>query len=595
MIGFKIADDFLSLPPDTSITITLQNPIFAENGIIPGSYSIPFNVPVNEQNIPLLGRQHVVESTARFPRSILAHLFLKGTPWMQGELKIRKVNGSKYNVNFQSGIRNLGADFRDKRIRELVDQTYTVNTNLYYKRIILQNKTGETGPYTITVNGESFTFDTLQEFQPAIDALEDVSCFYYPDGWTDDTHALYIQGQPAWDPLTPIGVKVDDESRYNVILDAVDDFFADYIAWLQQYNSDTPPDDVIRFPMMENRGAYKEGVTYGIINNQLSNTYVGNGVSDWISVNASSLSPCVMLRHVLDKIEEFGNVKLKGEFIDDYTLQTLIFWNGNSLDVPLETLGDNRPLIFWRRVFNVNEFVPDLTVGELIKGLQTFFNLEVRYDASNRTIWMNFRDNIVTNRAYVDLTDRSGPVLDFENEESEGLTLKSKADTADKYIRTGELDPDTPLVIGEGKLQIESILSSVPNGLHNASNEVFRPPQVEMEFREDFAARLMFYRGRQESATGKTYIAASQDTDTHSLAWTTDTGLYYTYWKNYVRFLLNRGHIERTINFHVKDLINLDWTRKIRIDRVNYLINTISLNVSMRGVKASKVTLYRVQ
>jgi hypothetical protein len=103
MNGIKVNGEFLELFPDANVDITLRNPIFADDQIIPGSYSIPFNIPFGEsspKNTRILGNLQVIENVSRL-RETDAYCFYDGLKFKKGKLVIGDIDhqARKLEVN----------------------------------------------------------------------------------------------------------------------------------------------------------------------------------------------------------------------------------------------------------------------------------------------------------------------------------------------------------------------------------------------------------------------------------------------------------------------------------------------------------------
>src|SRR5690349_17270335 len=102
MIGIQVGTEFLDLNKETVIDLKLINPIFADDNIIPGSYSLPFTVPggdVSPKNAALLGSPDVLSvSTAK--KILDAKLYYDGVLYKRGKIKVGKVSGDTISINF---------------------------------------------------------------------------------------------------------------------------------------------------------------------------------------------------------------------------------------------------------------------------------------------------------------------------------------------------------------------------------------------------------------------------------------------------------------------------------------------------------------
>lgn len=139
MIGIeKISTgEFLDLFPDTKIDLELNNPIFADDDIIPGSFTFPFRVPGSEKsfnNAKLLGNPDVPSARSTFD-PYGWRMWLDGVPWFVGKLKIESANASEINIKMNFGLTTVSDDIKTKRIRDIVDEVIVMASNSFTKRV----------------------------------------------------------------------------------------------------------------------------------------------------------------------------------------------------------------------------------------------------------------------------------------------------------------------------------------------------------------------------------------------------------------------------------------------------------------------------
>jgi len=117
---------------------------------------------------------------------------------------------------------------------------------------------------------------------------------------------------------------------------------------------------------------------------------------------------------------------------------------------------------------------------------------------------------------------------------------------------------------------------------------------------DKFSTRFIFYNGISTNSSGTSYPQASYRSTGFSLKledsiiFIGEKGVVKTRWKEYLRFLINRKTVKYDLNYHFKDLVNIDFESKYRIDGINYLIKSIDATLTMRGISPAKATLYTV-
>jgi hypothetical protein len=304
------------------------------------------------------------------------------------------------------------------------------------------------------------------------------------------------------------------------------------------------------------------------------------------SENYTSLAPFLKLRHVIESIAAYFNISIEGDFLstEDYT-KALIFPH-DTLDSKQLYVGEDE-FIFWRPSFNLSELVsPDLKAIDLLKALQTRYSLAIYYDEARRILILNTRESIFTNRNYTDITKNVSPEQNVEESFKAGIRLEAETEKDDKFASQDEysVGMEEELVI---PTPISGILSTKP------FPEV---PQVNMEFPAT-SVRFVFENGMvtetktegTRSTTTVTYYQA-----TNSLpSYTNDfEGLYPTFWKQYLRFLMRRRKVHFQATLTLNDIININWERKYRIGEINCFISEADIILSTKGIQPAQLNMF---
>lgn len=124
--------------------------------------------------------------------------------------------------------------------------------------------------------------------------------------------------------------------------------------------------------------------------------------------------------------------------------------------------------------------------------------------------------------------------------------------------------------------------------------------------KNDFSLRLLFYRGLQTGYlvdnSPMTYpMATSLDKDydyssigNYTLAIDGENGIYQKWGKKWLDFKQNTRIIEKNVRLTQTDIQNLDFSRKKRINNVNYLLAKIDFTDTMQGMKIAACLFYKV-
>jgi hypothetical protein len=121
--------------------------------------------------------------------------------------------------------------------------------------------------------------------------------------------------------------------------------------------------------------------------------------------------------------------------------------------------------------------------------------------------------------------------------------------------------------------------------------------------KNEFSARLLFYRGMFNDSDGIPYPLGSSDvyeyngqkiTDAnHSLHWDGQYGLYENFHKDYVYWLMN---IAKFVKFkkHLTplDLFNLDFSKKYHAFNFNMLIKEVRVTLTPTAIRTAEIDAY---
>ncbi len=586
MIGIKINGEFPDIFPDTAISLKLVNPVFADDTIIPGSYSLPFDIPGGESsdnNARIINHPDVIENTTGRFEFDDAELHIDGLLYKTGTLLIQQAEGGKYSANFRFSLKNIRSDFKRYKIRDLVDEDIIITSADYYKKAVVKYGVGVSSPYKLIVNGDTYEGATLGDLATAIDASVYLAASYVNTGSTFGVSGDRVEVEPAVLPTMvsqEFTVKFDSEQDVDgsdIVSDPQTTFLTAYAAWLDLFYG-VPPKDYLFIPMMRN---FITGEIDDMINEVTATGYDFGRLTD-IPQKGEPYMPFVTLKRVFDTIEtEFG-ITFKGTFFDDPEYPKALWYHTKSMWTDMEYI-KGVEYRFYDDAFNVRDLVPDINIEELLKGLQQKHNLSVIISDTGREITINYRKATVLAKGYTDWTAISGAIDPVNYKETHsGIRLEGAVDDND------ELDEKDNYSIGNPGKVISSIIGSINNDF---SIDGFDMPHVNQAYDSDFIPRLFFYVGITDNA-GLDYQEASyKGMETHYGG----TGaLGESQWKDYLRFLMNKKVIPVTVELEYRHLNVIDWEEKVMIDGIRYFIKSIDVKLTAHGIEPAKVELYKV-
>ncbi len=159
MISIKVNNTFLELNSDTRINIKRKNPIFGDGKVIPGSYSIPFEIPIGEAspaNSQTFEHLDIIENAECFD-TIQAELYIDKVLYQIGDLKISGVDDFSITTNFVFGFETLSESIKDRTLRDIITEEIVLFSDTAYQKEVTLNYDIENTDIVLTINGNTYT------------------------------------------------------------------------------------------------------------------------------------------------------------------------------------------------------------------------------------------------------------------------------------------------------------------------------------------------------------------------------------------------------------------------------------------------------
>ena len=605
MIGVNINGTFADLAEDTSVQVELFNPIFNDGDVIKGSSSMPFNVPggnKSELNSRLLKNPDVIENVES-SNSIDSTLFFSGIPWKRGILRTKGFDKNTIQANYIFGLATVAEDFKTVKLRDIVTGVQTIHTNQLTKGFYIKNNVAFGGGLKIKINGKEITATSLADLRFKINQNEqenkvtalDIVSGTTPGGAAAPACYVFVNtmlGGDDHDPTWPISVA------------AIEDTETEKAKWyieplsMTSYNSAitnfaNPANTVLKFPLLFNDKLFGDAPNpkpNNIINGWNSTGYLLNTISNgsFLVNNRTSFQCFIKLRYVLDVIEAAFGVEFEGDWITDADTANMLIDNSACLDVSVPYIG-NTNFIFIKRSFSLSELVPDITVVAFLKALQNRYNLAMYQNEYNGKIVLRKREPIAKQTTYTDITALSSPVLSIEDQRLTGIRLSAKIDENDSKALTDEY------VTGEVEEEIKTDISGLgaesTTGQVDGETGTVMGPSISRKAGEKFGFRIFYSKGSVNNGTF-TYQGASINATAYDERFSGANGLYEKNWKAWLAKRISRRVVNLEVSFPFRTIRSIEYDLKHRFDRKNFLIYSISVQLSMDGIKVSKVKLY---
>jgi hypothetical protein len=605
--------DFLDTLPDTSISIKLENPILGDGEkLSPGSYSMPFEIPagrLSEKNSAQLNHPDVIENNEPY-KPLTATLYVSSDavnapiPFKSGNLKTQSVSGDKAQVYFTFGLNSISESFKTARLRDMVDEVFTIPSTSSVVKSVRVKKLWSSGNHSITINGRTYTDDSISGLGVLINDYFTAnmipnSGLLLPWSSLNGGDIVITMATIATDflgfdqivhstdifaPLT-INIDADDRMNWELIPFDMTTYYNGFRTFLNGYLSGAYPNDKIRFPFMLNAGLYGEPIkTTEFINGRDNNGILTNAAptgSNLQAKNINSLQPFVMLKYLFDRIATMFSFEYEGDFYSSLADQPRLIDNSVTLDVPMEFIGDTK-LIFWRNQFNLSELVPDVTVVDFLKGIQSRYNMSVYVNEVTKKVRLQTKESMAKSADYSDVTSISGPVKGIEDLGISGFTIRVNKEENDTF------SAEESRVIGEGDVEIPVLCGRIQKTktvLVNGGQ--VKAPYVSRKNADGFGLRVFHYAGIKNN--GKfSYAAADINGTTINESLSDDpVNIYSKYWQYWLMFMRNRLSVKTSIQLPLRTLLQLDWEKKHRFDRTNYLIKSIDLRITNKQLTVS--------
>lgn len=627
MIGIKLEGDneYLDTLQDTEIELQLENPLFGDaERLSPGSLSIPFNLPGGEaspKNAGKFNNPDVIANVETYTK-LKAGLFYSDVPYKSGTIKARVSNGKNtIETNFFFGLNAISEEFKKAKLRDVLNENIVIDATGITKEIYV--KYIGSGDVTLIVNGKSYTATTLLDVCALINTDNDASLdsnqfvpfaqyittgttpvggfaqpfakiwlrkyYSYYDPFLMLTFYLY---QENVDPLAELSVSVPDDEVLDYIWDTWDmaAYYAAFATFLDGYITGTYPTDKFRFPAVFNANLYdgellKDGEGINLVDG--SGDMIRNYAAADRAVN--SIQPFLRLKWVLEKIATRFGFTLDGDFYTHAKLPNMLLDNSVTLDVPQQFIY-NRKFVFWRRSFNLNELVPDITVVEFLKRICGRYNVGMYYNEVTSLVRMQLREPIALSYNYEEITPLAGVIESNEDLRTTGYTLRVPKEDTDALSFEESITVGTPendFEINCGRLW----------GLTGAiSGGYITGPRVSRKNGDKFGLRIFHYKGIVNNGVNDYPAAELYQADfNESLADFVTPGLHTTFHKYWLKFESNRLLIKLKVNWPLRSLLQFDWELKRMFDRSLFIVKAFKVKLTNRSVKVSDVELFTMK
>lgn len=619
MIGLNIDGQNAELKPDTKINIKLVNPLFNEESLSPGSYTLPFELAggeISPINASIFKNLDVIENQEKFGKQE-ARIFFDGVFYKKGTIRAKTISPSIISTNFVFGLSTISDEIKTKRIRDIIAEDIVLDNSNLPKKIYLKPHTLK--PHPISVNGKTYDESTLSDLVNAINANEEhprASATLVSDGVSsgglDAPYMVLTSFDSPNDPLAELSASIDGSNYDSSVTNGgywysmhvefgsspdMSEYYNGLWGTLQGYFTGAYPTDKIRFPVVINVANVPDshkrlynGVTLDGVNTVLLQN-IPCSINSFNNYNQNGVAAFVRLKYVLDKIAEYFGFAWEGDFYTSSDTSEMLIWNPNNLDQIQQFLG-SRKFCFIKRSFNLSSLVPDLSVVEFLRALASRYNLAIYPNEATGKVRILHREPIAKALLFDDITSVCGPAGTTEDLSVMGIKLMSKKESDDQFAKEDQFS------IGEPEITYETAISGLrrTQSISTQHGQLTGPAAVHAS-NDKFEFRIFYYKGvynNGQIAYPKADINAAAYSETFSTLGFGLDGLYEKYWKRWLKYEMKRKSLPIEIAFSFADLKNFDWELKRRFDRSNYLIRTLDFTLENTRITSCKAVLYTI-
>ncbi|MDJ1480294.1 hypothetical protein QNI16_07345 [Cytophagaceae bacterium YF14B1] len=318
------------------------------------------------------------------------------------------------------------------------------------------------------------------------------------------------------------------------------------------------------------------------------------------------ITPFPYLKFILSEIVRNYGYSLTGAWLNEDYVKRLVIYNNYQPSYPGQAAGAAP-----NGALNYQKHVPDVTITTFLNALRQLFCLAYIVNANNKTIQIVRLKDVINDTSFIDWTDKSERTFKEDVADRIGYTLKQTVETEDelnkslatdwaeyKYGAGGEL-----VTTEMSTLHMVRVPQSFRNWLVPATEQVGSSPFYGTGESNKFTPRLLMYAGLKNDSMSTPYPLGSAVNEVYSGAPFTDRslqyagqyGLYEKNWKEWIAFLDKTRTVQYSVQLSMSDLLTLDPTRKVIIDKVKYFYDKIKFNVSMKeGIGKATIDLKKV-
>jgi len=622
MYAIAINHQFLDLSA-SSISVSIVNPIF-DRDKIERVFTNIFTADTTPKNIAILKSAERIDVPGTGQVYENAQFYINNQLFRDGVIILKGSTNKSYKLNFQNAPIRLLDDMEEVSIQAYNSQhaiDYSFQETLYLTASTIPRTGIEF--FTIKINDDLISVP----YQNVLDIVDEINALYPGfatlQSQTINTISIILFDTSPGNPEKVVDTEpvVDNPIAHeffysNGLGNTLNDFWVDHLAGIIA----NPVTHV--FPTFKNPNFFggeefktgPESFTFASYLNYYTpdGKYPDNTNFHEIPHWRYSLVPFVFLAPMIESLaEDIGISQITGDFLDDPEIRQLLIGSNKTVDELIEAPSATGKLNRWLAVYNLGNFLPNLTIKDFLKYLSDTFCLYNTLDEG--VIKIQIIKNILKSKVE-DWTHLSEPEYETNNPTTSGFSLLYDRQGDETEI-TGQLeDVDGGLKAKKITAPFYTYFSITENDKISFTRNWTIPFLQEEGTSEpidqinDITSRLIFWRGMQEDNDGNEYPMASaftvnrqgEEIGEYSLDWNGEKGRYEKWWKEYINLVTNGEEVDKIIRLSINDLLALrrfDFPRK----RINHekgemigVVKVVRFSVSpTKGLSFSKVTFIK--
>ncbi|WP_266364178.1 hypothetical protein [Tellurirhabdus rosea] len=327
--------------------------------------------------------------------------------------------------------------------------------------------------------------------------------------------------------------------------------------------------DACCFPAMVNPDFY------GSNGGQVGYSWVMNDISGGVYTAEGPKIPMFFVPFVLHRIAQLTGTTIEGDFLTHPVLSKLFIVNTRALDGAASA--------------DVARHLPEMSVATFLLELRKMFCLKMDIDTVSKRLRLDFLKDMLARPTRLDWSRKAVKQYRKVPETARRLQLGSDLDSGDALSKdkppqlddylTPELD--TPTQIAQMKTRFSALLMDPDVGI-----PALRQQGITQLFNQGagkFGARLCLWKGFEEN-----YPVSASTLYGVSLYWKSPdgapgTGLADVFWRPYIEMRKRQYYASRELVLTETDLAGLDFSEKIHINGVDYLLARVQVSLPIKA------------